>query len=125
MSATDELRRLLDGRGVEHKDFDMPDRSLTLFVNGEHDGAYTENSVNTILTVYGSSPEQAIEATLGSDLKAENAKLRELVRDIWAVLWTCNQYACKHGKDGCYTEDGDNGGKCALCDRMRELGVDA
>lgn len=53
----------------------------------------------------------------------ENDKLRELVRDMYMAMWTCNQYACKHGKDGCYTEDGDNGGKCALRDRMHELGV--
>ena len=57
-------------------------------------------------------------------LRDESAELRELVRDMWAEMWTCNQYACKHGKDGCYTEDGDNGGKCVLRDRMRELGVE-
>ena len=65
MTATDELRRLLDERGIEHMDFNMPERSLTLFAGDEHDGAYTENSVDTILTVYGASPEQAVEATLG------------------------------------------------------------
>lgn len=57
-------------------------------------------------------------------LKKENADLRELVRDMWAAMWACNPYTCKHSKDGCYTEDGDNGGKCALRDRMRELGVE-
>ena len=34
MTATDELRRLLDGRGIEHMDFNMPERSLTLFAVG-------------------------------------------------------------------------------------------
>lgn len=67
--------------------------------------------------------ERLFDKTL--ELATENAKLRELVLDMWAALWTCNQYACKNGEDGCYTEDGDNGGKCALRDRMRELGVDA
>ena len=65
MTATEELRRLLDERGIEHMDFNMPERSLTLFAGDEHDGAYTENSVDTILTVYGASPEQAVESTLG------------------------------------------------------------
>ena len=54
---------------------------------------------------------------------AENAKLRELVRDLYMALWTCNQHTCKHGNDGCYTEDGNSGGRCTLHDRMYELGV--
>ena len=46
-------------------------------------------------------------------LKAENAKLRELVRDMW------NEGMCECGSRG----------KCARCeygypDRMRELGVE-
>lgn len=56
-------------------------------------------------------------AHLESDLaesKAENAKLRELVADMW------NEGMCECGSRG----------KCARCeygypDRMRELGVDA
>lgn len=65
MTATEELRRMLDERGIEHVDFNMTDKFLTMFGDGEHDGAYTENSVDTILTVYGASPAQAIDATLG------------------------------------------------------------
>ena len=57
-------------------------------------------------------------------LEDENAKLRELVLDMWCALWECNQYTCKHGEEGCYTKNGDNGGKCVLRDRMRELGVE-
>ena len=59
------------------------------------------------------------------DLQAENDKLRELVRDLYMALWTCNQHTCKHGNDGCYTEDGNSGGRCTLHDRMYELGVRA
>ena len=78
-------------------------------------------------TTYTSVPVTYSATTIDpmSDLRCENEKLRELVRDMWMAMWTCNQYTCKHGKDGCYTEDGDNGGKCVLRDRMRELGVDA
>ena len=122
MTATDELRRLLDERGIEHMDFNMPERSLTLFAGDEHDGAYTENSVDTILTVYGASPAQAVEATLGSDLKAENAKLRELVLDyeeLTAKL--CDSREC----DGCPFDT-----ESTMCKHMHmllrvgELGVD-
>lgn len=58
-----------------------------------------------------------------AELGAENEKLRELVRDLYMALWTCNQHTCKHGNDGCYTEDGNSGGRCTLHDRMYELGV--
>ena len=117
MTATDELRRLLDGRGIEHMDFNMPDKFLTMFGGGEHDGAYTENSVDTILTVYGASPAQAVEATLGSDLQAENDKLRELVRFI--------MHQCNDGNPRCDECIGWNDGECVALLRMRELGVDA
>ena len=78
MTATDELRRLLDERGIEHMDFNMPERSLTLFAGDEHDGAYTENSVDTILTVYGASPAEAVEATLGMGTCHECAGMEDV-----------------------------------------------
>ena len=127
MTATDELRRLLDERGVEW--------TPSVF-DRQHETFYsTENGVGFIVTEFPEigrmslacdmriTPEQAVEATLGGDLKAENDKLRELVRDLYMALWTCNQHTCKHGNDGCYTEDGNSGGRCTLHDRMYELGV--
>lgn len=128
MTATDELRRMLDERGVRHSD-GFP---YTTWLSNK--GLFTayENVVDDTLMLSPFTPEQAVEVTLGGDrqaerevkrLRAENAKLRELVRDIWMALWTCNQHTCKHGNDGCYTEDGNSGGRCTLHDRMYELGV--
>ena len=127
MNATEKLRRMLDERGVEW---------VPSVFDRQHETFYcTENGVGFIVTEFPEigrmslacdmriTPEQAIEATLGGDLKAENDKLRELVRDLYMALWTCNQHTCKHGNDGCYTEDGNSGGRCTLHDRMYELGV--
>lgn len=50
-------------------------------------------------------------------LEAENAKLRELVRDMWEDV--CNAPCCAYCDHSDY--DGD---KCELRDRMRELGVE-
>ncbi len=94
MTATDELRRLLDERGIEHMDFNMPERSLTLFAGDEHDGAYTENSVDTILTVYGASPEQAVEVTLGRGTcritVEDNLAETEGTGDVWLECSACH-----------------------------------
>ena len=47
-------------------------------------------------------------------LLAENAKLRELVRDIWRELDAATQYDAGGGR----------GSVCEFADRMRELGVE-
>lgn len=170
MTATDELSRMLDEHGVEwrrtpHYSSESIDNE-TVF-RGEGIEWIANDHFNGHIGLralrYEVTPEQAIEATLGSDLKAENEKLREqietlvmyveadgtrywvdddgnqhfdqsavkddadelreLVRDLYMALWTCNQRTCKHGNDGCYTEDGNSGGRCTLHDRMYELGV--
>lgn len=119
MTATDDLRSMLDERSVEHYD--------------GTEGTYWGGSVlarNGLHTVYRFSargvvggldvhllrvtPEQAIEATLGSDLKAENAKLRELV---------CAAWRCIHTGPSCYDCCLIAGG-CTLQSAMRELGVE-
>ena len=175
MTATDELRRLLDVRGVEWHDTKIGKGFITVF---EHDGItwiVTEHSSGRLSVkgcvkptqghYDGLSPEQAVEATLGpreqppydeliealrrdwdieaswdglrrfwyvgltdegvrkrdereatlgrGELERENAKLRELVRDMW-----------RDGMCEC-----DERGACAECeyhfpDRMRELGVE-
>ena len=101
MSATDELRRLLDERGVEHEDSELTDhgdRTTTYYTewggNDDGDGAnvYVEYMDGTVLRMFDATPAQAIAATLGNDgvgrtndgvderdkLKAENERLREL-----------------------------------------------
>ena len=105
MTATDELRRLLDERGVEYR-VSATGYSIDI---GPSITAYANRTDTTLdVSLRGFTPEQAVEATLGSDLKAENAKLRELVRDMvdWAYIW-----------DDCDLEE-------QFADRMSELGVE-
>lgn len=66
MTATDELRRLLDERGVEWQDFD--DEPTWMGSDGEMHYArqeFTFNGLTGNVTVYHLTPEQAVEATLG------------------------------------------------------------
>lgn len=140
MTATDELHRLLDGRGVEWVAIGTD--TCWTGADGYPMRAW-ETTNGTHMRVADLTPEQAIEATLGSDLKAENeqlrrerdmyrdlvgmmdhpdlnvqlsaenAKLRELVRDLYQCSRQC-------GCDRCGYKDG-----CAMFDHMRELGIEA
>lgn len=64
-------------------------------------------------------------------VKGENAKLRELVRDMWGCISHIGEYDVFYydmAKDGCGISCTVNGEHCCadkLHDRMRELGVDA
>lgn len=80
MSTTDELRELLDKRGVEWRDGFC--KKSTMFdgahgVRYEVDGTLGKLFIRSVLPI---NPEQAIAATLGDDeidkLKAENEQLR-------------------------------------------------
>lgn len=53
-------------------------------------------------------------ALKASELQAENAKLRELVRDMWHELDAATQYDAGGGR----------GSVCELADCMRELGIE-
>ena len=61
-------------------------------------------------------------------LKAENAKLRELLKDMWASMADCHDICatCKHFKDEYEAADGLFGhtGECVFLRRMHELGVE-
>ena len=123
MTATDELRRLLDERGVEWRD----DSSIygTRRTVWTADGVtYVAAEVSGRLKVSGYlTTAQAVEATLGrgtchdtgeddvriDELNAENAELRELVRDFYPFA---SGRAAKPWL-------------AVRRDRMRELGVDA
>lgn len=65
-----------------------------------------------------------------AELKAENAKLSELVRDMYACISHANEQDWlyfERDKLGCgmsCTVNGEACGLCALADRMRELGID-
>ena len=124
MTATDELRRLLDERGVEwdelvghpvvvgtewHDRYGCPCTAL------EH----ADDVPDGMLSVQANlTPEQAIEATLGSDLKAENEKLRTLlgggsiVTDYWKdedgtmhVLTTDGEHTYEYMRGGLADEN--------------------
>lgn len=62
-SATDELRRLLDERGVEHVDAEDGHTQHTWWSDGDHEIAASNSGER--LAVYNLTPEQAIDATLG------------------------------------------------------------
>jgi hypothetical protein len=67
MTATDELRRLLDERGVEWW-YGFNEKS-TVF-DGEHDVRYEVDGILGLLFIRSAlnvTPEQAIEATLGRE----------------------------------------------------------
>ena len=83
MNATDELRRLLDERGVEW----VASGTDTCWTSADgYPMRAWETTNGTHMRVADLTPAQAVEATLGSDLKAENEKLRELVLHMHTCL---------------------------------------
>ena len=65
MTATDELRRLLDGRGVEYKDRNVFGKHVFQWGKPFHGAMFTDGGEWTELVVENATPEQAVEATLG------------------------------------------------------------
>ena len=74
--------------------------------------------------------EIAVEHQMQLDqLQAENTKLRELVQDIYGVMWACAEQRCTHRHDGCFRVRGNHGDicvseRCWYEDRMSELGIE-
>lgn len=62
MSATDELRRMLDERGVEYR---WDNGTATWYVDGVMYNAWGYDNERLTMSVCHLTPEQAIEATLG------------------------------------------------------------
>ena len=113
MTATDELRRLLDGRGVEWGAEESElDHVTTWNANGGQAMFYESKTTNPNLlqvNYYDLTPAQAVEATLGSDIKAENEKLRELCADLYDhAAFSIDYFGDAHG----------------ILPRMRELGIE-
>ena len=104
MTATDELRRLLDERGIEYYPKAADE---TVFSTGTEHVHVQDDLIDGCLELFirPVTPQQAVEATLGSDLQAENAKLRELVCELY--------------EDQC-----DECDEWKYRDRMRELGIE-
>ena len=112
MTATDELRRLLDGLGVEYETEDRPTIRYTdwgdwVFSEPMDAKPHTLGAQCELMRI-PATPEQAVEATLGSDLKAENAKLRELLSELYESAWLEYQSAFEH----------------TFGERLRKLGIE-
>lgn len=134
MTATDELRRLLDERGVEH--YDGTERTLWGYEQtGEGTGVYrfAASEINggfLQFDMFRISPEQAIDATLGNDgvgrtndgvaerehirLKAENTRLRKLCRSLV-------EYTSQDRCEGCACKSRCNDGQIDECWMLAEI----
>lgn len=66
-------------------------------------------------------PEYPVTQFKPKDLERENAKLRELVRDMWRGMcgYAHNCFVCSH-----YQPIGVAPGECEFFTRMRELGIE-
>ena len=67
-----------------------------------------ETTNGTHMRVADLTPAQAVEATLGSDLQAENAKLRELLSELYESAWLEYPSAFEH----------------TFGERLRKLGIE-
>lgn len=82
MTATDELRRLLDGRRVEYKDRNVFGKHVFHWGKPFHGAMFTDGGEWTELVVENATPEQAVEATLGGGTcNADETDTWECVRD--------------------------------------------
>ncbi len=133
MTATDDLRRLLDERGIEYEPIDSvhsPNRR-TLWGKVERgkgilglDAKYEtiEFKKGMRLTISDCSPTQAVEATLGSDLKAENAKLRERIKELESCIRGDAEGIYRLAKNTGYLHTDKL--MESVNNRMRELGIE-
>lgn len=83
MSATDELRRMLDERGVEWWEDAFSSEYRTVF-DGKDGVRYCVYQLATVLfisSILPVTPEQAIAATLGG-----TCELEELARDMYKAI---------------------------------------
>ena len=113
MNATDELRRLLDERGVEWKapaSFDGTARYDTTA------GGYWFHEFDGKITIHGLTPEQAIAATLGSGTC--HLKPWEMERDTG--FYDCMECDCGYVAD---VADWASWHFCPSCGRQN-VGVD-
>lgn len=85
MTATEQLRKLLDERGVEYDDKAIGTSRSTEWdkdENYEVRAVYVEYADGCVLQIYDCTPEQAIAATLGgTKLTAE--QIRECVQHVY------------------------------------------
>jgi hypothetical protein len=148
MTATEKLRHMLDDRDVTWIEGNDPE--TTAWYDGSHVVRADEYD-GQLLVERVMTPEQAIAATLGNDgpersndgvavtcvpddytaklmaevarLEGENARLRELVRDMWPHVChrsrMCREceLPCRETSDECLLYE-------PMRQRMRELGIE-
>ena len=132
MTATDELRRMLDERGESwHK---WPDEDSTTWQAYSDPHTATESMDGTLI-VTGLTPEQAVIATLEVDqLQAENARFKQELEAVGtaAYLYGRNDLADENAKlrelcaalyEFAYDEYPDSA-ELNFASSMRELGVE-
>ena len=122
---TEELRRLLDGRGIK---YETGFGGSTLWT-GRYgvDWCWEEAEGALVTHEQGITPEEAIDITLGdkgaalSDetLRKDNARLRKLSRDF--IELCINGGGCKD----CPFKGQVNGVSCNLIEEARGLGIGA
>jgi hypothetical protein len=141
MTATERIRAMLDERGVEHVDAEDGHTQHTWWSDGDHEICASNSGER--LAVYNLTPEQAIEATLGSNLQTENAELRKerdaldhltdvlnatndglisenaKLRELVRTLYMCSRVRC----DQCEYEH-ENTCDFNAEEELRELGVE-
>jgi hypothetical protein len=93
MTATEELRRLLDERGVEH--YDRFDVTEWVGSDGEicHTSAIYSNRATVLVLRKCTTPEQAIAATLGAGtckLESAHAYWDPYVRTAYQIELSCH-----------------------------------
>ena len=94
MTATDELRRLLDERGEEH--YDATEGTLWL-KDGVGYRACADEGLNGLihLSLWCTTPAQAVEATLGSKVTGETSDgyhtFNELYEDNKQIILTSDR----------------------------------
>ena len=91
-SATEELRRLLDERGVEWigTSFSTPAKghpTNTSLGEEHHEATFIEYDDGNVLSLFGLTPEQAVDATLG---RGECANMDEETDAEWFTCSECN-----------------------------------
>ena len=91
MTATDELRRLLDERGVEYVAAEDGHTQHTWWSDGDHEIGASNSGKR--LAVYNLTPAQAIAATLGAGtchaIISDNLTESEGMGDAWADCSEC------------------------------------
>ena len=101
MSATDDLRRMLDERGIEHDDYDPDPRysGPTSDRKTEWDGASFREWPNGTIRfgAKGTTPAQAIAATVGEGTCHNDSEYPSL-------FFVCSECGCAHKRNRAYVD---------------------